>query len=67
MSVIANVDERVVARRARVAGCDVDARDARALRDLPRKRVLPAAAADDEDVHTLTDRRDLSPRGRGLG
>ena len=47
----ADVDERLLARRARVARRDVHARHARALRELPGERVLAAAAADDEDVH----------------
>ena len=45
-----DVHERGIARGARVARRDEHARDARALRDLPRERMLPPAAADHEDV-----------------
>ena len=46
-----DVRERRLARRAGVAGRDEHLRHARRLRELPRERVLAAAAADDEDVH----------------
>ncbi len=46
-----DIGKRRFARRAAVARRDEHARDARALRNLPRERVLPAAAADHEDVH----------------
>ena len=46
-----DIGERRIARRAAIARRDEHARDARALRDLPRQRVLAATAADDEDVH----------------
>ena len=46
-----DIGKRRFAHRAAVARRDEHARDARALRNLPRERVLPAAAADHEDVH----------------
>ena len=46
-------DTRGVTRDARIARCRHEPREQRTLRDLPAERVLAAAAADDEDVHSL--------------
>jgi hypothetical protein len=50
----ADVAHARLERRAGIAGRDLDFRDARRLRDLPRERVLAAARTDDQYFHAAT-------------